>query len=336
MFRVRFTAATASATRVTRALSTTNTNTINPHTTQLVSNVTPDLLSQNPALEEYMRANFPQQFDTNYKAADPPHRCRSNSFRDELITGKTKTDYPEQTSRDYYPRNIRPLTTYLRDPETEYKSNKSRLLRYNGMIPGMLYGGNPQRGLVSQQSESRTFVKTPFNYLEREWDRYGNHMDARVYELTVLDPKDDSVAIEPQLVVLTDVKRHPYMEKMYCTNFLRYHPGRVLKLPVTPINEEESMILKRDGFLVPLQRRIEVLLDEDIENIPDSLNIECSGLTYKEVVRLDRLILPPGVRLSERVLAKGKYFDIAVVDGRARDAMEGEGGEEGATEASST
>ena len=69
---------------------------------------------------------------------------------------------------------------------------------------------------------------------------------------------------------------------------------------------------------MPIQRRIECFVDADAPVIPTALELECTGLQFGSVVRTDRLILPPGVRLSDRVLARGDDYIIAVVDGKGR------------------
>eukprot|EP00977_Amphora_coffeiformis_P030394 scaffold46660_cov199-Amphora_coffeaeformis.AAC.4 len=201
-------------------------------------------------------------------------------------------------------------------------------------IPGLLYGSDPTRGILSQQPESKTFVKTQWNLLERELDRYHRDIDARVYELTVLrdeDNEDDNdeqqqqqqqqhsthPVMDPQLVVPANVQRHPVQSKLYCANFVRYHPGRPLKLPIAQINTEESPALKREGYLIPIERRIECWVDDGVD-IPEAIELECTGLQFRDVVRMDRLVLPEGVHLTNRVKKRGREFIVAVVDGRAR------------------
>jgi hypothetical protein len=284
--------------------------------TALVSNVTSEHLAvDNPELEAFLKANFPQDMDPMYEPDKPPHCCKVNNIANPMAPAKPATE-------EVFPRNIRPLTSYLRDANTEQKSRPSRKLRHDLWIPGILYGGDPTRGIYSHQPESKTLLKTRWHLLEREWDRFRDSIESRVYELSVLNPEDDSPAMEPQLVVPANVQRHPVLEKMLCINYLRYHPGRPLKLPLVHMNQEESPALKREGYLIPIQRTVEVFVDADVENIPSALELECTGLQFKDVVRTDRLILPPGVRLSDRVLKRGDDYIIAVVDGRSRGADE--------------
>jgi large subunit ribosomal protein L25 len=97
-----------------------------------------------------------------------------------------------------------------------------------------------------------------------------------------------------------DVQRHPVQGKIYCANFVRYHAGRSLKLPIVYINEEESPALKRDGYIVPVNKYIECFVEEGVP-IPEAIELECTGVLIKDVLRMDRLIFPDGVRPSDRI-----------------------------------
>lgn len=303
---------------------------------RLVSNVTEEKIAANPELEAFMKANFPQEMDPdNYKPVIPPHVSKLNSFglkTEEEIKQESKDDVLATTTlgMDIDPqlkaRNIRPMITYLRHAEKETNSRRSRGLRYHKLIPGLLYGGDPTRGIHGHQASFKTHVKTPWQLIQRELGRFRLDFSSRVYALTVLEKKnhsggdeegEDVIAIEPQLVVPANVQRHPVEEKLYCVNYVRYHAQRPLQLPLVHVNTEESPAMKRDGFLIPIQRRIECFVEDGVP-IPQALELECTGLQYKDVVRKDRLILPDGVRLSDRVIKRGDNYVIAVVDGGSR------------------
>lgn len=281
---------------------------------KVVANVTPEKLEENEELKEFVKANFPHVMDPNYKPPKPPHVSTRGS------PGLDPPEIPEEDLPEPdYARNIRPLTTYLRDAENETNSRRSRYLRYHRLIPGLLHGGDPTRGIYSYQPESKLHVKTPWYLLERELDRFHREFECRVYELTVLSEEDDSVAVEPQLVVPDSVQRHPVKSSVYCVNYVRYHAGRPIKVPIRQINAEESPALKRDGYILPIQRAVEIFVEEGAD-IPTALELECTGLQVKNVIRKDRLVLPLGVRLSDRVIKRGDDYIIGVVDGRGRGA----------------
>ena len=129
---------------------------------------------------------------------------------------------------------------------------------------------------------------------------------------------------------------HPVKEEVYCVNFCRYHAGRPLKLPLKHVNEDMSPALKGDCFIIPIQRKIEVIIEEGV-SIPDHLELDCSSLKAQEVIRRDRILLPDGVKFSKRVLRR-RFIDYVVgkVEGSSRgmkelnaDQAEGEEGAAG-------
>lgn len=312
----RFATTTNVAVRRYAASTPSSKNNNNNPISKWVSNVTPEKVEADQELKAFMQANFPQALDPDYEPPRPPHVSRQVTPGLEPVRATREGDGALHIS-DYYARNIRPMKAYLRDSQQETNSRRSRFLRYNRWIPGLLYGGDPTRNIYSHQGEAtKVFLKTQWRLLERELDRYHRNFESRVYELTVLDD-DDAVVVEPELVVPANVQRHPLHSTVYCVNYVRYHPGRPLQLPLRHINTEESPALKRDCFIIPIQRKVEVFV-EDGADIPEALELECSGLQFKDVIRTDRLIVPSGVRFSDRVLKRGGDYILGVVDGRGR------------------
>ena len=289
---------------------------------KLVHGLTKEKVEADANLQNYLKANFPEAFEEQRKEEQKTQQ------KDEgLKLAKDSGDVAVETKGDPE-RNIRTLTCYLRDPKLEEGSRVCKRMRYvDRMIPGLLYGSDPNLGLFSHQPESKTFIKTPWKFLQAELDRYRRSFESRVYELTVLESPDDDSEGTVHRVVPKNVQRHPVKEAIYCANFCRYHAGRPLKIPIVYINEEESYTLKRDGFIIPIQRFVECFV-EDGAPIPERIELECTGLQFKNVIRVDRLILPDGVRFSERVLKRGNDFIVGVVSGKSRgEAIEAEGEE---------
>lgn len=298
----------------------------------LVAGVTKERLDADEALAEYMRSNFPDAFeavdDSSEKEEEidfgnlilDPYEKRVAKRHDEKV--RIRKERAAQEKDRVYPRNIRQLTSILRNPKREDGTRNCKRLRYDDkMVPGILYGGDPTLGIYSHQDTSKTWLKTPWPLLQRELDRYNHAFESRVYELTVKENMDDESGTV-HLVTPQNVQRHPLLDWIYCANFLRYHPGRPLKLPIRYINEEESPALKREGFMIPILRFIECFVEEGAD-IPESIDLECAGILMRQVARKDRLIIPEGVRLSDRVLAK-KDLVIGVVQGGGRDEEEAE------------
>jgi len=192
--------------------------------------------------------------------------------------------------------NIRVLKTYLRSEDGSRPSNH---IRNNSMIPGILFGSDPTLKILSSNSSSKVLLKTPWPELQRELDRYHRRFESRVYDLTVFENESDTEGTVHR-VVPSSVQRHPVMGTIYCANFLRYHAGRPLKIPLTYVNEEESPALKRDGYVIPVRKFVECFVEEGVP-IPDALEVECTGLQVKDVIRMDRLIFPDGVKPIDRL-----------------------------------
>ncbi len=93
-------------------------------------------------------------------------------------------------------RNVRPLVAYLREPGREEGSRNCYRMRNPGindpnfpLVPGMLHGSDPTRGILSIAPESKIMIKTPWFEIQRELDRYHHGINGsfvnRVYALTV-------------------------------------------------------------------------------------------------------------------------------------------------------
>ena len=297
---------------------------------RLVDGLTRERLDSDPAIADYVRANFPEAFEdaaaAAAAAADEQHdddgQQQQHVDDDESEMPMTSTSFFQKEAKPVYPRNIRPLSCYVRDPVEEVGSRRCRnMIQFGGMVPGILYGADPTRDIFSQQPESKVLVKTPSRHVQAELQRFHRHFESRVYDLTVFNgPDDDDDAGEVHRVLPRDVQRHPVKPgHIYCVNYCRYHAGRPIMVPVVPVNEEESDALKHDGFVLPIQKFVECLV-EDGADIPERLELECTGLKFKEVIRTDRLIVPEGVKFSDRVVKRGREFIVGVVFGKGRGA----------------
>lgn len=306
-----------SGTRVTcrRSQSTSAATSLRVDPSRLVDGATRHQLDDNPALEEYIRANFPDAFAEDSVESETSH---VGSYNQETVMPKASEGLKTSLeSEETFPLNIRPLRTILRDPAMDEGTRSCRRLRKEeGVIPGLIYGSDPNLGLFSYQPESKILIKTPSSVLQTELDRFGHHVESRVYDLTLYDDSNNVLSVHR--VIPRDLQRHPvHASVLYCVNFCRYHSGRPIQIPITYLNEEESPALKRDGFILPIKRYIECFV-EDGAPIPEKLELECTGLKFKDVVRKDRIVLPDGVRFSDRVVKRGDEFIIGVVFGKGR------------------
>jgi len=76
------------------------------------------------------------------------------------------------------------------------------------MIPGVIFGGDPQLGLTGKHTP-RVFIQTPWKYLQRELDLFHKTFESRVYRISVFEDEEDGEIVTQQLVVPQNVQRHP-------------------------------------------------------------------------------------------------------------------------------
>ena len=276
---------------------------------KLVAGLTVEDVEANPDIADFMRSNFGDKGTNGDEEITSGISIPIELLREFGIEEENEVAVPEKKYGD--PRvdaglgnaeqqsmNIRVLKTYLR---SEDGSRSSFRLRTNSapMIPGILFGSDPTLKILSSNSSSKVLLKTPWPELQRELDRYHRRFESRVYDLTVFENESDTEGTVHR-VVPSSVQRHPVMGTIYCANFLRYHAGRPLKIPLTYVNEEESPALKRDGYVIPVRKFVECFVEEGVP-IPDALEVECTGLQVKDVIRMDRLIFPDGVKPIDRL-----------------------------------
>ena len=169
----------------------------------------------------------------------------------------------------------------------------------------------------------------------RRWNR-----DETTYELdeenmtiTEIPPPPKEVLgertpiVENVLVIPTGLQLHPVAHSAICLNFVRYHANKPIQIPIRTINEEESPAMKKGGFIAFVNTFVECLVEEG-GVIPEKIELECSGLRQKDVVRGERLIIPEGVRVHPRV--GGDFLVGTVFGAKGVGALvdEEEGGEE--------
>ena len=79
--------------------------------------------------------------------------------------------------------------------------------------------------------------------------------------------------------------------------------------------------MKRGGFVVPVNRHVSCVIEEGVD-IPEAIELDLTGAVLREVVRIDRLIFPDGVKPSKRVDPK-KYL-VGTIFGRRSDGEDEE------------
>lgn len=286
-----------------------------------VYGVTQADLEQDPRLQDYFASNFPSEFGTTEKDQDSLPVIEDMLDGDDSVPSSVKKEKSEvmdseidlMTKQCDLSLNIRPLIAYKRTIEG---SRQCRVLRETTqMMPGIIYGSDPTKNILSIDSSSKISIQSPWKYIQRELDRFTYHnFESRVYDLTLFEDESDTEGTVHR-VLPRNVQFHPIQNKIYCCNYLRYYPGRPIKIPIVYINEEESPAIKRGGFIAPFNRHVSCIVEQGVK-IPEIIELDCTGARLKDVMRRDRLIFPEGVSPSHKVK---ENFLIGTVFGRRAD-----------------
>lgn len=81
-------------------------------------------------------------------------------------------------------------------------------------------------------------------------------------------------------------------------NFLRYTPGKRVRIPVDFINMDQSTDIRRGCTLLRVNKFVECVCDGEI---PEKIVIDVSTVSKGDVIRLTSTMLPPRVRPSKTV-----------------------------------
>ena len=184
----------------------------------------------------------------------------------------------------------------------------ARAIRRQGRIPAVVYGHDmPARSISLSRRD-----------LEQELAR-GGFMN-RLLNLKLEDKSQRVLPREVQFHVVTDAPIH--------VDFLRLGEDAELNImvPVIFLNEEESEGLRRGGVLNVVRHEIEVMCRADA--IPESIEVDLTGLDIGDSIHISAVALPDGVAPT----ITDRDFTIATIAApslRPEDEEEEEEGEEG-------
>jgi len=162
-------------------------------------------------------------------------------------------------------------------------------LRKQGMVPGILYGGEEKNELISI---SKKHLK---NLLDQE------NFLSKVLKIKIQDKEIEVLPREVSFDVVTDEPIH--------VDFLRMVAGRkiILEIPVRFINNDQSPGLKRGGVLNIVRRKVELKCPTG--NIPKELVVDLEGLDIGASIKISAIQLPENVSPT----ITGRDFVIATV-----------------------
>ena len=178
------------------------------------------------------------------------------------------------------------LEANLRSGITKGNNN---ILRKQGMVPGIVYGGKDKNELISVSKKHLKILLDKENFL------------SNVLKIKINGKEINVLPREVSYDVVSDEPIH--------IDFLRMVEGRkiVIEIPVRFINNEKSPGLKRGGVLNIVRRKVE--LKCPTEGIPKELVVDLDGLDIGASVKISAIKLPENVLPT----ITGRDFVIATV-----------------------
>ena len=171
------------------------------------------------------------------------------------------------------------------------KSSKgsNNILRKQGMVPAILYGGEEKNELISISKKHLKILLDQENFL------------SNVLKIKIEDKEVNVLPREVSFDVVTDEPIH--------VDFLRMVSGRriILEIPVKFINTEQSPGLKRGGVLNIVRRKVE--LKCPTESIPRELVVDLDGLDIGSSIKISAIKLPENVHPT----IQGRDFVVATL-----------------------
>tara|TARA_Y100001970_G_scaffold224369_1_gene276519 strand:+ start:1033 stop:1773 length:741 start_codon:yes stop_codon:yes gene_type:complete len=172
---------------------------------------------------------------------------------------------------------------------SETSKGSNNILRKQGMIPGIVYGGKEKNELISISKKHLKTLLDQENFL------------SNVLKIKINEKEVNVLPREVSFDVVTDEPIH--------VDFLRMVAGRkiILEIPVRFINNDLSPGLKRGGVLNIVRRKVE--LKCPTEKIPNELVVDLEGLDIGSSIKISAIKLPENVAPT----ITGRDFVIATV-----------------------
>ena len=177
--------------------------------------------------------------------------------------------------------------------ELSIRNTKTRgelnLLRSNGNVPGVVYGGSEENKKVAVSKKLLKSLIEKENFLS-------NILSANI------DGKSENV-------LPREIKYNTLSDEPIHIDFLRIVKGAsvILEIPVKFINHEKSPGLKRGGVLNIVRRKVE--LKCLAENIPGELVVDLENVDIGESFKISSIKLPDRVTPT----IQGRDFVIATL-----------------------
>ena len=202
---------------------------------------------------------------------------------------------------------------------TKAGKGSSRAIRRDGLIPAVVYGAKKDVVMITVDDIAIMKLLNTGSFL------------SSTYDIEVEGQKE--------MVLPRDVQFHPVTDRPLHVDFLRLAKGSKINImvPVNFLNEEECPGIKLGGIINVVRHDLE--LECPSNNIPESIEIDLTGLEIGDSVHISSIILPEGVTS----VIDDRDFTIASIvapsglkDGDADADPDAEGEEEHSVEVEAT
>lgn len=191
------------------------------------------------------------------------------------------------------------------------KGASRRLRRFDGRVPGIIYGGDK--------------AAQPVSLIRKDLEKA---LENEAFYSHVLAVKVGNVT---EKAILKDMQRHPAKNRVTHVDFLRIDDNVAIKLhvPIHFLNEDTCYGVKTQGGMIQHQATdIEVqCLPADI---PEFIEVDMLTVETGQIIHLSDVVLPAGV--TSVALALGEDHDLAIASVIAPkggdDASDAAGGSE--------
>jgi large subunit ribosomal protein L25 len=172
---------------------------------------------------------------------------------------------------------------------TAQGTSASRRLRHTNKVPGVLYGGDAAPTAIEVEHNPL------FHSLRKE-----------KFHASILDMELDG---RSEQVLLRDFQMHPYRPLVMHVDFQRVSADKPVhvRVPLHFVGQENSPAVKLSGAMIG-----HVLQEVDIaclpRDLPEYVEVDLSGLTAQDTIKVRDLKLPAGVK----AVLKGKENPVVV------------------------
>ncbi|MBT8233036.1 MAG: 50S ribosomal protein L25 [Saprospiraceae bacterium] len=187
---------------------------------------------------------------------------------------------------------------------------KASIIRKNGKIPAVLYGGDISTNFTTTHNDVKSLIYTP---------------DFKIANIEI-DGK-------PQKSIVKKVQFHPVTDAIQHIDFLAIEEGRKVKVEIPVRFKGVSPGVKSGGKLIQSMRKVEIKVDP--KNLVSELFIDISQLELGSVVKVKDIKVDENIEImvNENIPVAGVEVPRALKSADAEAAESEEGGVEATEEA---